>query len=95
MAYYIVADIDVKDPSEYKNYSQQAPATVEKYGGKFIVRGGQPETLEGNWQAKRIVIIEFSSAEQAKNWYNSPEYQAIIGIRQHSTNSNILLVQGA
>ena len=95
MAYYIVADIDVTNPEEYKNYAQHTPATLEKYGGKFIVRGGQSETLEGNWQPKRIVIIEFSSAEQAKNWYNSPEYQAIIGIRQRSTVSNILLVQGA
>lgn len=94
MASYIVADIDVTNPEEYKNYAQHTAATLEKYGGKFVVRGGQPETLEGTWQAKRIVIIEFSSNEQAKIWYNSPEYQAIIGIRHRSTTSNILLVQG-
>ena len=95
MAGYIIADIEVTDPEEYRTYTQQTQGTLDKYGGKFLVRGGQHETLEGDWQAKRIVIIEFPSVEQAKVWYHSPEYTAIIGIRQHSTVSRIILVQGA
>lgn len=93
MAGYIIADIEVTDPEEYKRYAQQTQATIDKYGGKFIVRGGQPETIEGDWQAKRIIIIEFPSVEQANAWYNSPEYSAIAGIRQHSAISRIILVQ--
>lgn len=95
MASYIVADIEITDPEEYQRYARQTQATIDKYGGKFLVRGGQPETIEGDWQAKRVVIIEFPSVEQAKVWYNSAEYSAIAGIRQNSTNSRIILVQGA
>lgn len=95
MAGYIIADVEITDPEEYKRYAQQTPGTVEQYGGRFIVRGGQPETLEGDWQTKRIVIIEFPSVEQAKIWYDSPEYSAIKGIRQHAAISSIIIVQGA
>jgi len=95
MAGYIVADIEITDPDEYQKYAQQTAATLERYGGKFLVRGGQPETVEGDWKTKRIIIIEFPSVEQAKAWYDSPEYSAIKGIRQRSAISNILLVHGA
>jgi uncharacterized protein (DUF1330 family) len=95
MAGYIVADIEITDPDEYQKYTRQTAATLERYGGKFLVRGGQPETVEGDWKARRIVIIEFPSVEQAKAWYDSPEYSAIKGIRQRSAISNILLVHGA
>ena len=94
MADYIVADIDITDPDEFRKYAQQAAATVERYGGKYLVPGRRPETVEGDWKAKRIVIIEFPSVEQAKTWYDSPEYSAIKGIRQRSAISNILLVRG-
>jgi uncharacterized protein (DUF1330 family) len=94
MAGYIVADIEIKDPNEYQMYAQQTAATLEAYDGKFIVRGGNAETLEGDWQPRRLVIIEFPSVEQARSWYNSPEYAAIKGIRQRSALSNMLLVHG-
>jgi len=94
MAGYIVADIEITNPDEYQKYARQTAATLEPYGGKYLVRGGQPETLEGDWKSKRIVIIEFASVEQAKAWYDSPEYSAIKGIRHRSAVSNILLVQG-
>lgn len=94
MAAYIVVDVAITDPQEYRTYTQQVPATLEKYGGRFIVRGGQTETLEGDWQPGRFVILEFPSVEQARAWYSSPEYTAIIGIRHHAANSNMILVQG-
>jgi uncharacterized protein (DUF1330 family) len=94
MAGYIVADIEITDPDEYQKYAQQTAATIERYGGKFLVRGGRSETLEGDWKTKRIVILEFPSVEQAKTWYDSPEYSAIKGIRHRSAISNILLVHG-
>ena len=89
-----MADIEITDSNEYQKYAQQTAATLEPYGGKFLVRGGQPETLEGDWKTKRIVIIEFSSVEQAKIWYDSPEYSAIKGTRHRSAVSNILIVHG-
>jgi len=94
MAAYIVVDVEITDPNEYQTYAKQTAATIERYGGKFVVRGGEPETLEGDWKTKRLVILEFPSIEQAKAWYNSPEYSAIIGIRHRSAISKMLLVQG-
>ena len=93
MAGYIVADIEITDPTEYQTYAKQTAATLERYGGKFLVRGGNAETLEGDWKTKRLVIIEFPSVEQAKAWYSSPEYSSIIGIRHRSAISKMLLVQ--
>jgi uncharacterized protein (DUF1330 family) len=94
MAAYIVADVEITDPEEYQRYARQVPPTLERYSGKFLVRGGQPETIEGGWNTKRIVIIEFPNIEQAKAWYESPEYSSIAGIRHHSAHSRIVLVQG-
>jgi uncharacterized protein (DUF1330 family) len=94
MAGYIVTDVEITDPEEYQKYAQQTAATLEPYDGKFLVRGGQPETLEGEWKTKRIVIIEFPSVEQARAWYDSPEYSAIKGIRHRAATSSMLLVHG-
>ena len=94
MAGYIVVDIEITDPDEYQKYTQQTAATIERYGGKFLVRGGHSEMLEGDWKPKRIVILEFPSVAQAKTWYDSPEYSAIKGIRHRSAISNMLLVHG-
>jgi uncharacterized protein (DUF1330 family) len=95
MAGYILAEVEVTDPEQYQVYARQTSATVEKYGGKFLVRGGPYETLEGNSQGKRLVVLEFPSVEQARAWYDSPEYSAIRGIRQRAAISQLLLVQGA
>ena len=94
MAAYIIVDVEVTDPEVYRTYTQPVQATIEKYGGKFLVRGGQTETLEGDWQPQRFVVLEFPSVEQARTWYSSPEYTAIIGIRHHAANSNMILAQG-
>ena len=94
MAAYIVVDVEITDPEDYQTYARQTLATLEPYGGKFIVRGGNAETIEGDWQPKRFVVIEFPGVEQAKAWYNSPEYSSIIGIRHRSANSRMILVQG-
>lgn len=96
MAAYVIADIRVTDPDDYQHYAQQVKATIEQYGGKYIVAGptGQPETLDGDWQPSRIVVLEFPSVEQAKTWYVSPEYAAIKGIRLRSSTSSLVVVQG-
>ena len=68
MAAYIIVEIEVTDPVGYEEYKQQAGATVEKYGGKYLVRGGATEVLEGDWQPKRIVVLEFATMERAREW---------------------------
>jgi uncharacterized protein (DUF1330 family) len=94
MTAYAIVDIEVIDPEGYKEYAKLAPATVTLYGGKYIARGGQNETLEGEWQAKRLVILEFPSVEQAKNWVNSPEYAPIRAMRHKYAHSNMVVVEG-
>lgn len=94
MAAYYIGDLDITDPAGMKEYRERVGATIEQYGGKFLVRGGTCEVVEGNWQPHRLVLLEFESVEQAKRWYNSVEYAAIIGIRHRTTNTDFVLVQG-
>ena len=75
MPAYLIAEIDVTDPAGFEEYRQLVPTTIQQYGGRFLVRGGAVEALEGDWQPKRVVITEFPSLEQARRWYNSEEYR--------------------
>ena len=95
MAVYVVADLEITNPDEFQKYGQRVVEIVKEYGGRYLIRGGEPETLEGNWKPKRLTILEFPTAEHVRTWYNSPEYQAIIGFRHRSCNTNLLLVSGA
>ena len=94
MTAYVIVDIEVTDPEGYKEYVKLAPEAVKLYGGKYIARGGQTETLEGDWQAKRLVILEFPSVEQAKNWLNSPEYAPARALRHQYARTNMVVVEG-
>jgi uncharacterized protein (DUF1330 family) len=92
MSAYVLVSVEVTDPDAYREYTAQTPGTVERYGGRFVVRGGQYETLEGDWSPQRIVVLEFPSVEQAKRWYNSTEYQRILPIRQRNSRTEFLTV---
>ena len=94
MTAYVIVDIEVLDPEGYKEYVKLAPEAVKLYGGKYIARGGPNETLEGDWQAKRLVILEFPSVEQAKNWVNSSEYAPARALRHQYARSNMVVVEG-
>jgi uncharacterized protein (DUF1330 family) len=96
MAAYVIATVDVHvhDQALYDEYRQQVPAVVAQYGGRFLVRGGACETLEGSWQPKRVVVLEFDSTEAAKRWYDSEEYRRIADLRQRATSTEMILVQG-
>ena len=94
MAAYIIAEVEVTDPETYQSYRGQTPGVVARYGGRFIVRGGAAELLEGDRQPGRIVVLEFPDLAAAKRFYESPEYQAIIGIRHRAANSRLILVEG-
>jgi uncharacterized protein (DUF1330 family) len=95
MAAYLIADIEVTNPAGYDEYRRQVPATVEKYGGRFVVRGGASETLEGDWGPKRVVVLEFPTMDALKRWYNSAEYKPLIALRQKNASGSVIAVQGA
>ena len=95
MAAYVVGEIEVTDPTVYEEYRKQVPASVAKYGGKFVVRGGRSEALEGGWAPKRLVVLEFPSMDQALKWYRSPEYQPLIALRQRGSRGKLVAVEGA
>jgi uncharacterized protein (DUF1330 family) len=94
MPAYVIADVEVTDPAGFEEYRQQVPATVAKYGGRFLVRGGALETVEGEWRPKRFVVLEFPTLEQAKRWYDSPEYKGPKALRQRTAKTKVLLVEG-
>ena len=94
MTAYVIVDIDVKDSEGYKEYVKAAPATVAQFGGRYIARGGANETLEGKWQANRLVILEFPSSEQAKAWLTSSEYAPARALRHKYAQTNMVLVEG-
>ncbi len=90
MPAYLLANVDVSDPEAYKEYVQRNTAVVQQYGGRFVVRGGQVEVLEGEWATHRVVLIEFPDGAAARSWYHDPEYQAIKTIRQRNCRSGML-----
>jgi uncharacterized protein (DUF1330 family) len=94
MPAYVIAEVEVTDPVGFEEYRKQVPATVAKYGGRFLVRGGALETVEGDWRPKRLVVAEFPSLEQARRWYDSPEYKDPKALRLRTSKSKILLVEG-
>ena len=95
MPAYLIVDIEVTDPANFEEYRKQVPATVQKYGGRFLVRGGAMEVLEGDWRPKRVVVLEFPSMEQAKRWYDSEEYREPKAIRLKASKANLIMVEGA
>ncbi len=95
MAAYVIGEIDVTDPNGYDDYRKQVLATIEKYGGRFIVRGGAVEPLEGGWAPKRIVALEFPTMAKAREWYRSPEYAPLIKLRQKASRGKLVAVEGA
>jgi uncharacterized protein (DUF1330 family) len=95
MAGYLIADIEVTDPAAYQDYVKLTPEIVAKYGGKFLVRGGVAEVEEGNWTPNRLVVLEFESAERAREFYRSEDYRPVMEIRHKTAVSNLVIVEGA
>ena len=95
MAAYLLVEAKLSDPLAYENYKTLAQAAIAQYGGRYRVRGGAVEVLEGDWsKPERLVIVEFESIEQAKKFYHSPEYQAARAVRKDAAAMNILVVEG-
>jgi uncharacterized protein (DUF1330 family) len=94
MAAYIIVEIDVHDATMYEEYKRLAPPSIATYGGRYIVRGGKTATLEGDWDPKRIVILEFPDLERACAWQASPEYAPARAIRERCANARMIAVEG-
>ena len=91
---YVVVEIDVKDPAVYEEYKTLSTRAVAAFGGRFVVRGGACETLEGDWRPKRFVILEFPSVARAKEWWASDLYRPAREIREKSAATRMIVVEG-
>ena len=94
MAVYAVVNIRVTDPDHYAKYREKAPATIARYGGQYLTRGGAVEVLEGDWDPQRLVVLEFESTERFLEWYDSPEYAPLRRLRSEAADSEFVVVEG-
>ncbi len=94
MSAYVIADVKIKDAAGMEPYRNAVEATVKKYGGRFVVRGGKHEVLEGQWRPVRLVVLEFPSLDAAKKWYDSADYGKIKPIRLQNSVGHLVLVEG-
>ena len=94
MSTYLIADITIHDPEKFMEYVEQVPAFIEKHDGAYLVRGGEPEAREGNWQPKRLIVLEFPSRENAVAFLEDPGYQPVAAIRHQAATTNLILADG-
>ena len=95
MSAYIIAEVEVTDPEKFEEYRKLVPPTIEAFGGRYMVRGGAIDSLEGDWQPTRLVVIEFDDAERAKAWHGSDLYAPAKALREASSNTRMIVVDGA
>jgi uncharacterized protein (DUF1330 family) len=94
MAAYVIAQVEVTDAKVFEQYRRDVPATLVPFGGRFVVRGGATETLEGDWQPKRLVVLEFPDRTAARAWWESQAYAAPKALRQRSARTQLVIVEG-
>ncbi len=94
MAAYLIGDLEVSDAQAYEEYRQQVPAVIAAHGGRYLVRGGAVERLEGDVAPHRVVVLEFADMAKLKAFYESPEYRRLLPIRQKASRSRLFAVEG-
>ena len=94
MPAYMIVRVNVTDMEQYGEYMKLTPAIIEKYGGKFVVRGGEKVILEGPDVTDRMVVVKFPSVQVAKDFYNSEEYQHAISVRKDAAEASFVVVEG-
>ena len=94
MPAYVVVNVTVRDPQRYEQYKRLASPTVSAYGGRYVARGGPVDVREGAWSPSRLVILEFPSMEQARAWWDSPEYAPAKAVRQSCADTQLVITQG-
>jgi uncharacterized protein (DUF1330 family) len=94
MAVYVISDVVPQDPQAWETYIKLAPTTIEKYGGRYLARGGDVETIKGTWAPRAIVSVEFPYADAVKAWYTPPEYAPALKVREKALRRNLICVEG-
>ncbi|TIQ34377.1 MAG: DUF1330 domain-containing protein [Mesorhizobium sp.] len=94
MPAYVISDVTIRDAEAIETYRTRAAASIAQHGGRYLVRGGQVETLEGNWQPGPLIVVEFPDIETARRWYRSDEYAAALEVRDAALSRNLILVEG-
>jgi uncharacterized protein (DUF1330 family) len=94
MAAYALVDVEITDSAGFAEYRKLVPASIAEFGGRFLVRGGAMEVLEGDWKPNRLVILEFPDLSGLKAWYHSPGYQQLLSLRKRTATSNFVIVDG-
>jgi uncharacterized protein (DUF1330 family) len=94
MPAYIIVEISIQNPTEYEDYKKLTPPSLIPFDGKFIIRGGKAEPLEGDWNPERIVVLEFPNVERAKAWWNSEGYAPAKALRQRTAHTKMILIPG-
>jgi uncharacterized protein (DUF1330 family) len=94
MAAYVIVRVEISDWVQYEKYTERTPATIAKFSGRFLARGGESVTLEGPDETRRVVILEFPSLQQAKAWYTSDDYQTVKTLRVGAAQGELLVVNG-
>lgn len=94
MPAYLISDVAAKDPEAFRIYRERAAASIARHGGRYLVRGGPVEPLEGDWAPRTIIIVEFPDLERARAWYRSPDYATALALRDEALSRNLILVDG-
>ncbi len=94
MPAYVLADVQITDPTQWEDYRARVGPTLDQYGGKILVRSSKGEVLEGDMQPHLLVIAEFARYQRAIEWYPSPEYAPLIALRKRAANTQVVLVEG-
>lgn len=92
MSAFVIVQINIRNPETYERYKLLTPASIAAYGGRFVVRGAPVETLEGSWKPPRLVVLEFPTADLARQWWSSPEYAEAKALRQSCADTEMILV---
>lgn len=94
MPAYLISDVTAKDAEAFEIYRTRAAASIARHGGRYLVRGGPIEPLEGSWTPRTLIVVEFPDIDRAKAWYRSPEYAAALAVRDDALSRNLVLVDG-
>jgi len=94
MPAFLIADIDITNPTTYEDYKQQVAPLIMRFGGRYLARGGRHEVLEGDWEPHRLVVLEVPDMASLEAWYDSPEYAPIKQIRENSAEGRLIALEG-
>jgi len=94
MPAYVISDVELLDQNLVAQYRDLAQASISKYGGRYLARGGAVDPVEGGWTPQNIVVVEFPSIDRAREWYRSPEYAPALDLRERALKRRLIFVEG-